>query len=371
MTREEQVKRFKNVKLVIGNGFDLHCNLKTSLKDYFNYNKKKNNKIYETINKNIYKIRNSNSLNISDYEQINIKQTNIWDFYFNNLYYHNNEYRWCDVEEGILNSFRDDEYPSFWKEVFRSYSNYKDAISRFYAIIAYQRNGNKKFKNRTDYYDFLLKELNEFEKDFGKYIKSQHSVNQDCKNNNIKESEFITLAIRTIEQLCSLDNLVSIDSFNYDSINDSRIKNKIYNLNGDCDNPIFGIDSNAFEADDYRYIFTKTNRRMELDMIKKEERVTVPFDNVVIYGHSLNKADYNYFFALFDKLNLIDSSNNSKVVFAYSLYPGSKPEDIRKNYRSGISQLFCSYSTYIGKTTEPNRLLDLLTLEDKVFIYEI
>ena len=115
----------------------------------------------------------------------------------------------------------------------------------------------------------------------------------------------------------------------------------------------------------------KTNRRMELDMIKKEERVTVPFDNVVIYGHSLNKADYNYFFALLDKLNLIDSSNNSKVVFAYSLYPESKPEDIRKNYRSGISQLFCSYSTYIGKTTEPNRLLDLLTLEDKVFIYEI
>ncbi len=77
MTREEQVKRLKNVKLVIGNGFDLHCNLNTSYKDYFNYNKKKNNKIYETINKNIDKISKSDSLNIFDYEKINIKKANL------------------------------------------------------------------------------------------------------------------------------------------------------------------------------------------------------------------------------------------------------------------------------------------------------
>ncbi|MBQ7994734.1 MAG: helix-turn-helix domain-containing protein [Bacilli bacterium] len=35
MEKREYIHNLKNVKLVIGNGFDLHCGLKTSYKDYF------------------------------------------------------------------------------------------------------------------------------------------------------------------------------------------------------------------------------------------------------------------------------------------------------------------------------------------------
>lgn len=35
MTKEEMIKDLKNVKLVIGNGYDLHCGLKSSYADFF------------------------------------------------------------------------------------------------------------------------------------------------------------------------------------------------------------------------------------------------------------------------------------------------------------------------------------------------
>lgn len=36
------IRELKKVKLIIGNGFDLHCNLKTSYRDYFLHSEGKN-----------------------------------------------------------------------------------------------------------------------------------------------------------------------------------------------------------------------------------------------------------------------------------------------------------------------------------------
>lgn len=44
----------------------------------------------------------------------------------------------------------------------------------------------------------------------------------------------------------------------------------IHNINGNTARPIFGIDSDAFLAPDPRYIFSKTSRRMELDMLNEK-----------------------------------------------------------------------------------------------------
>lgn len=49
-TKESLVQNLKNVKLIIGNGFDLYCGLKTSYSDYFNHDEKKNEIIQNLIN---------------------------------------------------------------------------------------------------------------------------------------------------------------------------------------------------------------------------------------------------------------------------------------------------------------------------------
>ena len=48
-SKREIINELKNVKLVIGNGFDLYCGLKTSYSDYFNNDSSKNEKLEELV----------------------------------------------------------------------------------------------------------------------------------------------------------------------------------------------------------------------------------------------------------------------------------------------------------------------------------
>ena len=47
MTKTDLMKNLTDVKLIIGNGFDLHCKLSTSYRDYFLHDMDKN--IYNII----------------------------------------------------------------------------------------------------------------------------------------------------------------------------------------------------------------------------------------------------------------------------------------------------------------------------------
>ena len=91
MTKEEMIKDLKNVKLVIGNGYDLHCGLKSSYADFFMRDVDKN----DYFNKWLDEFEEKNSLNDFGTEQSkedvwvefkNIDKLNIWDlfFYINN-----------------------------------------------------------------------------------------------------------------------------------------------------------------------------------------------------------------------------------------------------------------------------------------------
>ena len=49
-SKREIINELKNVKLVIGNGFDLYCGLKTSYSDYFNNDSSKNKVLEDWYN---------------------------------------------------------------------------------------------------------------------------------------------------------------------------------------------------------------------------------------------------------------------------------------------------------------------------------
>lgn len=97
----------------------------------------------------------------------------------------------------------------------------------------------------------------------------------------------------------------------------------------------------------------------------------IAFQNVLVFGHSLNSADYSYFFSTLDRMKITDLSNDNTIVFAFSIYDYDDEENIKSKLREGIFQLFRDYSIYRGNKEHPDRLLDALTTQGKVIMYEI
>ena len=170
--------------------------------------------------------------------------------------------------------------------------------------------------------------------------------------------------------LCNVNNLVSIDSFNYGYVHEDFMP-KLHHINGDIGSPIFGIDSNAFSASDDRYIFSKTNRRMQLDFYSQNISERLKCDNLVIFGSSLSKSDFSYFFSVFDDMRILDENKNCRIIFAYNIYDVKRKSEIEETILRNVAILFQEYSSYKGLSEQKNRVLDYLIVQEKVIFYQI
>lgn len=384
------IKDLKNVKLVIGNGYDLHCGLESSYADFFMRDADKNN----YFNKWLDEFKEKISLNAFTTEQSKedvwvefkkIDELNIWDLFFyietKTTNQNNNEaWLWCDIETVMYNSLKSYDSRECNTNLFRWEYVYKVVNKEMQAnfdcfevyvmakVILKKRN-MEGFKNIDEFYYYILDELNQFEKEFGMFIdKKRYSYYYSSFK--VTNSDFENRSKMTLQKLCNVDNLVSIDSFNYDDIANDDLNKILHNINGNLENPIFGIDSNLCRASDPRFIFTKTNRRMELEMINFECQKDIAFDNVIVYGHSLSSNDYSYFFPLLDKLEMTNFLSNKKIIFGFSVYDREKETEIKRKNRLNIQKLFESYANYKG-LKDVNRLLDSLTTQNRVLTYEI
>lgn len=390
MTKEEMIKDLKNVKLVIGNGYDLHCGLKSSYADFFMRDVGKN----DYFNKWLDEFEGKISLNDFDAEQSkedvwvefkNIDKLNIWDLFFyikTKIANQNNKkvWLWCDIETVMYNSLK--SYDSregntnlfTWEYVYKVVNKEMQANFDCFEVyvmakVILKKRNMEGFKNIDEFYYYILDELNQFEKEFGMFIdKKRYSYYYSSFK--VTNSDFENRSKMTLQKLCNVDNLVSIDSFNYDDIANDDLNKILHNINGNLENPIFGIDSNLCRASDPRFIFTKTNRRMELEMIYFECQKDIAFDNVIVYGHSLSSNDYSYFFPLLDKLEMTNFLSNKKIIFGFSVYDIEKETEIKRKNRLNIQKLFEAYANYKG-LKDVNRLLDSLTTQNRVLTYEI
>lgn len=390
MTKEEMIKDLKNVKLVIGNGYDLHCGLKSSYADFFMRDVGKN----DYFNKWLDEFEGKISLNDFDAEQSkedvwvefkNIDKLNIWDLFFyikTKIANQNNKkvWLWCDIETVMYNSLK--SYDSregntnlfTWEYVYKVVNKEMQANFDCFEVyvmakVILKKRNMEGFKNIDEFYYYILDELNQFEKEFGMFIdKKRYSYYYSSFK--VTNSDFENRSKMTLQKLCNVDNLVSIDSFNYDDIANDDLNKILHNINGNLENPIFGIDSNLCRASDPRFIFTKTNRRMELEMIDFECQKDVVFDNVIVYGHSLSSNDYSYFFPLLDKLEMTNFLSNKKIIFGFSVYDREKETEIKRKNRLNIQKLFEAYANY-KELKDVNRLLDSLTTQNRVLTYEI
>lgn len=392
-TKNKIVHKLKKVKLIIGNGFDLHCHLKTSYSDYFLYDKTKLDILHKWIDEFKNKVENYLNFYSNNHKAFWVRLEkfdcfNVWDILFYIISSENSNisnWKWCDIETTIAKYLLDKKtnYVSnngfdFNFELIYKILNGEPSSSEFnifaYIIAGfiYKKNNEEKFDNKKEFYYFLLSELKLFERNFGNYIYSQHYYIENNSSSLILSNEaFKKEASKTLKTLCKLKNITSLDTFNYDTPECEEIKSIVHNINGPISWPIFGIDSDTFKAPDTRYIFTKTNRRLEFEMFNEKVEPLFNYENIIIFGCSLNIADYNYFFSIFDNLDIINTNNTSKIVFAYSIYDKNKSEIIQKKLQESVFLLFQEYSKYKGNNIYPSRLLEILMFQKKVIFLEI
>lgn len=370
-----------NVKLIFGNGFDLYCGLKSSYKDFFQRGQKFNDlsKIFsEFAEEWPYKIY-SNWLkikSIQDRFSTDFSKANIWDFFFASRAPLNNrvhELNWCDIESLMADSLSGASQGTFWDDVYNQLYkpfNLNDRNDCLFFIVQVLKERTGHVLGREDFFKYLKKELSSFEKDFGVFISQQIAIYDNSFGVlKFENTNFISNQYKAIKFFGN--KLHSIDTFNYDAISNNVYGVPCRNINSTTKHPIFGIKSiRGDSAYSDEYIFTKTYRHLEDAMDSNNTTFDDSFEHALIFGHSLNRNDYDYFFPILDKLKMYDISAKNKIIFAYYIYDQKIEKEIREKQLKSISELFESYGEY-KKLNEPSTLLDRLTMFNKIGFYQM
>ena len=406
----------KSQLLILGNGFDLQCGLKSNYEVFFRQ------EILDVIGEK-YGFINTRIDAVGFWEEL------LAEYYKN---YRQTEYPWYVVESIIkdtlweifgdenciadqaLNLALNNTEPKFPKGNDAIYSFLMKYCFNFFLQLP------QRVKHRADertlnlLMEKLLQELHNFERRFCKYIKDNIVNPQNEKELN---ETYIVNALNLLARLtgfstknythisdifderktlittsgepryenglaCEFNNLKStyILSFNYTALFDllkikspcraySNVHGKLCNKacleNCDYSNIIFGIDDKFIQSqDEYKdlRIFSKTYRKM-FDT-SEPESVLPPSDNPVdikFYGHSLSEADYSYFQSIFDYYNLY---GNSKVSLYFYYSEKYDPTD-------AVYRLLNEYGRTLTNQDQGKNLIHKLLLENRIHISKI
>lgn len=410
--------------LILGNGFDLHCGLKSSYKDFFQ------STIFDTIGGRY------------GLPQMKAGVSGFWETLLFGYYttFSKVNYNWCDIETIIKNtvlaignhnkglafealeSVKRREDPNEIKSVYGTIEHflYINCMSIFYDILY----SGKTYSDDEAYsllINRILQELHKFERGFCKYIK-----NNIVNPNNEKEynTQYIVNAMNLLNTLTGFTDIryetiddiierqeeayykplsptmyqsdwrekhilsqefsnlhsVNILSFNYTALFDilgvqspclynnvhgKLCMNKCAENCVSC-NIIFGIDDTIIQSQEENFElhkFSKTYRKM---LIADAETSILPKkDNQMIeikfYGHSLSEADYSYFQSIFDYYNLYEN-NKVSLIFYYS--KGFEQTD-------EVYRLINTYGKTLFNKDQGKNLTHKLLLENRLKIIEI
>lgn len=409
--------------LILGNGFDLHCGLKSSYKDFFG------DEIIDATS-----------------EPFGLKQLQVGvDGFWENLlleYYISNPkgyYNWCDIEEIIKNTLlsicfgkniseaniNDGLYSKaalHYTLKSRLFDNADlDTIERFVFKCCVNFTSKIRAVPINYFIGQLLNDLKKLEKRFCKYLKNQlvnpnnekelntnyivkavnllgkltdFSTSTYNNTNNIIHQEYREVeektgpnsarvcrkAINVLSQEFNGLRATNILSFNYTALFDilnvespcnyNNVHGKLCNniCGKHCDNStiIFGIDDNIIQSQGSNSelrLFSKTYRKMHL--LGNPSNILPPNTGnpieIKFYGHSLSEADYSYFQSIFDYYDLYGNSNVS-LIFYYS--KGYEQHD-------AIYKLISEYGKSLTNKEQGKNLIHKLLLENRLKIQEI
>jgi len=367
---------------ILGNGFDLYLGLKTRYSDYFK-NRKISEEFFEKI-KLIFK-NSIGSYNydargkvyaVFDYDEtlLNMQIIQLYKDIEKNLFYlyliflKKCDLNWNEVESNILPFIRDTS-KIFKLKMETILGNIEKNEMYKYLLIAKVIIKDRK---NLSFLDFMMEQLNLFEKDFGNYIGSLE-IKEENKNRliNIFRTTCRKKIINFNYNIFLQDLIDRYKDIAFSEIEIARrIKSieSIVNIHGDFKNPIFGIDSHNSEEQFQN--FTKTSRILNNDTVgnfelpKPEKLGTINF-----FGHSLSEADYSYFQSLFDYYDIY--SSNIKLNFMYSEYDKNDLTRAKRETHNNVVKLMNNYGEKLENKDKGKNLLHKLLIENRIKLINV
>ena len=396
----------KNEEIIIlGNGFDLSCELKSSYRNFFNmryygvYDRRTKNQFtkigahcYEIISKPYNYGGTSTSPEFFD-------GINFWDLA---VFKKDGKFgNWQDFEAFIKNTLKiiDKSIEELKKrktiitslskidlidfiEITQKIEEKNMLLPFLYMTMQFDHEAFTRTFTKENVSDFLLGELIKFESTFCDYM-SQEVTKSDYD----KKSEKLLKTIQANKENGIISNVVTFNYTNPRHINSYKNSQSedvfLKHVHGDLINRniIFGINvSDAkLSSKDFHHSyfnvpffrrFTKTYRTLSLTnkypLFGKETR------EIKFFGHSLGEADFSYFKVMFDSLNLY--SGDLKLKFFYKNYkPGI---DVKSQQIELVTNLLKQYEESLedeGNTNIPysGYIFDKLRTEGRLSIIDV
>ena len=367
---------------------------------------------YEEIYTNIEKDIKKHLIHDSKFIDMIARRTklSIWSLYF---WYMNETLEidnWSDVETQIAEIIRDkynltsidrnlsiNETDIIMENYIRNLIEDTAKVSHLYSSNIYGRfEKEDRFRYICDYiilkrylgkYDInytgiLKKELENFEEDFKEYI--GYITEKIIKKNKFGYRINLLLVGDEKSAENKTDDRIFLLNFNYTEFSRKDETDRYHivlsysgrdidvtqvNVHGTHHSKIlFGIDQSDRIKKEF-YQFTKTYRKIEASESIPNIQLPSPndIDEIIIYGHSLSKADYSYFHSIFDYYNIYGS--NIKLKFKYSTH--GEPYICKSNHVKKMMELIKIYGDKMTDTARGDNLVHKLLLENRLSIEEV
>ncbi|WP_301405352.1 AbiH family protein [Enterococcus entomosocium] len=377
--------------IVLGNGFDLKCGVKSTFKDFFD------NRISEDVEQQIKSfcknidLRDSyRSLSFDEaqeydgvfvpedrYNLIKDAKLTFWDLLFVAKKNKKTLVNWHNVEQNMLDILKELDLTKNYSHLGQRMISGIPGLSvklnknteRYLikcSILAYYVIPKERYRSKKNLDDFLLRELIEFESAFSEYLEDK--ILETYEYSYISE----LLIGKIIGEDNSIDDVEAL-SFNYTE--PICLRGKITNVHGKLRNKniIFGIDQDEISPSSLIYKYTKTFRKMVQINKNNGDSVYIKnkndLKNIFFYGHSLSVLDYSYFQSIFDYYNLYDS--NISLIFCCSPYGDKTSQEILTEHAGLVANLLGKYGKTMNNENHGRNLMHKLMLEGRLTIKEI
>ena len=374
--------------IIIGNGFDLECGLKTRYSDFFNPRREE---IYP---------KNPGHLTSSYQDYIVKNKITVWDVILEECA----NYLWNDIEKAIeswvvpspqkgeshfqrLLSLLNPNIESSIDKKEREHFSWRRYVGRIDDVIPeapiarfilQTTRSKKRSWSEAQLYNYLLNQLSLLENEFKAYLNTQLT----------KATDYPQVAWRLLYDLLTpfyppsknIEKITSVLNFNYTNPAAEKrvgIPLQAINIHGKLNGEIiFGIDGKDHLGNHFVAPFTKTYRLLGLhstnrfslfENVENTTSVDTPIKVIKFYGHSLSDSDYSYFQAIFDEVNLY--AGNTRLIFYYRNHPGV--EDARSEMSKAVSHLLAEYGRTMDNTDHGKNLMHKLILEGRLSVLEL
>ena len=406
MENNESIKQL----LIIGNGFDLACGLKSTYKDFFD---------------NYLKSISSNNSKM------------YWEQYFKKISYLNNnndDYSWTDIETQIFMQLQNIEFLIENNLLKSKYYVNKNELKEQINFILTESNKNTNLDSLMNTFYLLYSifeysiidnslklnnvlskiknDLLKLEGHFTKYLRNEiQNANSKIETNNenatniytensyfiksrillatlllfymnVDETPFYVPPIEILQNIKDSKRLIGdldviflsnfgkvenyVLSFNYTQPFQFR---NLRNIHGNLNdrNIIFGIDYDKVNSyfSNQPTQFTKSYRILE-NKLNSDMVIPSDIDKILFYGHGLGEADYSYFQAIFDTVDLYHG--NTQLVFFWNNF---NDEDQYKIQVERVTNLIEKYGQTFSNKDHGRNLFTKLLLENRIIFEQI